>query len=77
MTNREARNKAKEVLEELSEYPDSVCYLTQDDCEWLKVAINALDKKSGNKRRKPLKREMVIDSLEDMCDLMCGGVESE
>lgn len=24
-----------------------------------------------------LQREMVIDSLEQMCDLMCGGVEEE
>ena len=43
MTNKEAINKLKDILEEATKTDDSVCYVTVDDADALKVAIKALE----------------------------------
>lgn len=42
MTDKEAINKLKDILEEVTENDDSVCYVTVDDVDTLKMAIKAL-----------------------------------
>ncbi len=43
MTNEEAIKKIKDILEEVTETDDSVCYVTSDDTDALKAAIKALE----------------------------------
>ncbi len=42
-TNEEAINTLKDILEEVTENDDSVCYVTVDDVDTLKMAIKALE----------------------------------
>lgn len=43
MTHEEAIKKLKDILEEVTETDDSVCYVTSDDMDALKAAIEALE----------------------------------
>jgi spore coat polysaccharide biosynthesis protein SpsF (cytidylyltransferase family) len=43
MTREEAIKKLKDILEEATETDDSVCYVTSDDADVLKLAIKALE----------------------------------
>ena len=43
MTNEEKIKKLKDILEEVTETDDSVCYVTSDDTDALKAAIKALE----------------------------------
>ena len=43
MTREEALFEAKNVLDEATAYEDAVCYVTDDDREWLDMAIKALE----------------------------------
>ena len=38
-----AIEKAKLVLEEVTETEDAVCYVTSEDIEWLEMAISSLE----------------------------------
>lgn len=42
MMNEEAIKKIKDILEEATETEDSICYVTSDDADALKAAIQAL-----------------------------------
>ena len=43
MTRKEVIKKLKDILEEATETDDSVCYVTADDADALKAAINSLE----------------------------------
>lgn len=43
ITRKEAIKKLKDILEEATETDDSVCYVTADDADALKAAINSLE----------------------------------
>lgn len=43
MTREDAIKKLKDILEEATETDDSVCYVTSDDADALKVAIDSLE----------------------------------
>lgn len=43
MNREEAIKKLKDILEEATETDDSVCYVTSDDADALKVAIDSLE----------------------------------
>ena len=53
MTDAEAIRKLKDILEEVIETEDAVCYVTSVDEEPLKMAIEALEKQI---KKKPIKK---------------------
>ena len=48
MTNKEAIEKLKGILTEVTEYENSVCYVTEEDREPLEMAIEALERRKAH-----------------------------
>ena len=46
MTREEAKEKLKDILAEATENEDAVCYVTSDDADVLKAAIQVLEQES-------------------------------
>ena len=59
MTNEEAIIKLRSILTEAKAFEDSVCYVTEDDAEALKMAIAMLERYERFKKR----AEVVISML--------------
>lgn len=57
MTKDEIINEIKNILSELDNGEDAVAYLTQNDVEWLKENIKALEQQSEVIRCKDCNRE--------------------
>lgn len=47
MTNEEVIKRLKDILEEVTETDNSVCYVTSDDMDTLKAAIKALEQQTS------------------------------
>ena len=62
MTNEEVIKKLKDILEEVTETDDSVCYVTSDDTDALKAAIKALEQQLSEDC---ISREEIIEWLKD------------
>lgn len=61
--NGEAIKKLKDILEEVTETDDSVCYVTSDDTDALKAAIQALEQQPCEDC---VKREPIQKAIKDM-----------
>jgi len=64
MTNKEAIEKLKGILEEATEYENSVCYVTEEDREPLKMAIKALEQEPCEDA---ISRQAVLAIAGDSC----------
>ena len=65
MTREKAIKKLKDILEEATETDDSVCYVTADDADALKAAINSLEYEQIEPCEDAISRQAVLDAIED------------
>ena len=70
MTNEEAINTLKVILEEATETEDSICYVTSGDADALKAAIKALEQTELNPSYNSVKTELDCVSREAVQDLI-------